>query len=83
MPSFLNEVFKRPNTYRFKSDGRRHEPWPQIGKGESLLPGAYSYEDFSQRVKKMNLSYSFKNHAPIDKTKLGISAVIAKEILKI
>jgi len=49
MPSFLNEVLRKPNTYRFKSDGRRIEPMPQIGKGEYLLPGAYSFEDFSSR----------------------------------
>ena len=49
MPSFLSEVYKKPNTYRFKSDGRKIEPMPQIGKGEYLLPGAYSFEDFSSR----------------------------------
>lgn len=71
----MNDLVKRPNTYRFKSDGRRQEPMPQIGKGESLLPGAYSYEDFSQRVKKMNLTYSFKNHSPIDKSRFGMESV--------
>lgn len=49
MNSFLTEVLKKPNTYRFKSDGRRHDPTPQIGRGQYLLPGAYSYEDFGQR----------------------------------
>ncbi|CAF0742022.1 unnamed protein product [Brachionus calyciflorus] len=73
IPTFINELVKKPNTYRFKSDGRRHEPLPQVGKGEALLPGAYSYEDFSQRVKKLNLSYSFKNHTPIDKSKFAVS----------
>ena len=50
LPSFLSDVYKKPNTYRFKSDGRRLEPMPQIGKGEYLLPGAYSFEDFSSRL---------------------------------
>lgn len=49
MTSFVTESLKKPNTYRFKSDGRRIEPMPQIGKGEYLLPGAYSFEDFSSR----------------------------------
>lgn len=49
MKSFLNEALKKPNTYRFKSEGRRNDPTPQIGKGQYLLPGAYSYEDFAQR----------------------------------
>lgn len=75
LPNFINDLVKRPNTYRFKSDGRRHEPLPQIGKGEYLLPGAYSYEDFSQRIKKLNMSYSFKNHVPLEKNKLGVSTV--------
>ena len=49
IPTYLNEFLRRPNTYRFKTDGRKHEPTPQIGKGDFLLPGAYSFEDFSQR----------------------------------
>lgn len=49
------------NTYRFKSDGRRMDPTPQQGKGEYLLPGAYGYEDFAQRLKRLQLSYGFKN----------------------
>lgn len=40
---------KRPGTYRFKSDGRRLDPTPQIGKGDYLLPGAYDFEDMSTR----------------------------------
>jgi hypothetical protein len=40
---------KKPGTYRFKSDGRRLNPTPQIGKGEALLPGAYDFEDMTTR----------------------------------
>lgn len=72
IPSFLAEVYRKPNTYRFKSDGRRIDPTPQIGKGEYLLPGAYAYEDFGSRLKRLNVSYGFKNSVPIDKTKLGM-----------
>lgn len=75
MPNFISDLIKKPNTYRFKSDGRRHEPLPQIGKGELLLPGAYSFEDFSQRIKKLNMSYSFKNHMSAENNKLVISTV--------
>lgn len=49
MSSFLSEALKKPNTYRFKSDGRKHDPVPQQGRGKYLLPGAYSYQDFGQR----------------------------------
>ncbi len=49
LPGFLNEIVKRPNTYRFKSDGRQRDPIPQQGKGSYLLPGAYDYEDFADR----------------------------------
>lgn len=61
IPGFFNELVKRPNTYRFKSDGRRHDPIPQQGRGAYLLPGAYGYEDFAQKLKKLNISYGFKN----------------------
>lgn len=49
---FIKDLNKTQNTYRFKTDGRKHEPMPQIGKGSYLLPGAYGYEDFAQRIKK-------------------------------
>ena len=45
----VKELRKRKNTYRFKSDGRRTDPQPQIGKGAYLLPGAYQHEDLDQR----------------------------------
>lgn len=61
IPGFIHEMRKRQDTYRFKSDGRRHDPIPQQGRGEYLLPGAYGFEDFAQRLKKIQLSYGFKN----------------------
>lgn len=68
MSSFLNEILRKPNTYRFKSDGRKLDPVPQQGKGVYLLPGAYSFEDFAQRTKKLNRSYSFRDE-PLEKAK--------------
>ena len=47
--SFLTDIMKKPGTYRFKSDGRKLNPTPQIGKGEALLPGAYDFEDMTTR----------------------------------
>lgn len=61
IPGFIKEMNRTQNTYRFKSDGRRLDPTPQQGKGEYLLPGAYGYEDFGQRLKRLHLSYGFKN----------------------
>ena len=49
MEDFLSEGQKKPMSYHFKSDGRKHDPQPQIGKGALLLPGAYNYEDLAQR----------------------------------
>jgi len=42
------DLGKRPNTYRFKSDGRKVDPHPH-GKGATLLPGAYEHKDFLSR----------------------------------
>jgi hypothetical protein len=44
----LYDLEKRPNTYRFKSDGRKMDPHPH-GKGAVLLPGAYESQDFLKR----------------------------------
>ena len=68
-PSFVQEIFKKPNTYRFKSNGRKGDPMPQLPKGQYLLPGAYDYEDLADRVKKMRLSYGFKNQYPLAQKK--------------
>ena len=46
---FIIMLQKRPHSYRFKSDGRKSDPQPQIGKGATLLPGAYQHQDFLQR----------------------------------
>ena len=42
--NFIVDLAKRPNTYGFKSDGRKLDPMPQIGHGQYLLPGAYNYK---------------------------------------
>ena len=60
MSSFLNEILRKPNTYRFKSDGRKLDPVPQQGKGVYLLPGAYSFEDFAQRFFIVLASFKIK-----------------------
>jgi len=49
LQTFVHDIIKKPNSFSFKSDGRRRDPPPQMRKGEYLLPGAYSYEDLSQR----------------------------------
>ena len=81
MSTFINEINKKPNTYSFKSDGRRLEPTPQIGKGDYLLPGAYGYEDFAQRLKKLQLTYSFKNRLDFDKLKYTMGPVKMKKYI--
>jgi hypothetical protein len=40
---------KKPNSFSFKSSGRKLHPTPQIGKGDFLLPGAYEVDDLSNR----------------------------------
>lgn len=61
MHDFLSDLTTRPNTYRFKSDGRKVNPSPQIGRGETLMPGAYEFEDVATVVQKKKMSYGFKN----------------------
>ncbi len=61
MNTFIKELTHKPATYRFKSDGRKRDPQPQVGRGEYLLPGAYNYDDFAKKLKSLNLSYGFKN----------------------
>ncbi|XP_052767423.1 protein STPG4-like [Mya arenaria] len=53
------ELERRPNTYRFKSDGRRIDPHPH-GKGAMLLPGAYEHKDFLTRLERDPATYGFK-----------------------
>ena len=47
-PTFIEEMSVRPNTYRFRSDGRKIDPHPH-GKGAMLLPGAYESQNFIER----------------------------------
>ncbi|CAF3196677.1 unnamed protein product [Rotaria socialis] len=58
--TFIKEMISRPMTYGFKSDGRRRDPQPLEPKGKFLLPGAYSVEDFVERMHQLRLSYGFK-----------------------
>ncbi|CAF0882664.1 unnamed protein product [Rotaria sp. Silwood1] len=58
--TFIKEIVARPMTYGFKSDGRRRDPQPLEPKGKELLPGAYSVEDFVERMNQLRLSYGFK-----------------------
>ncbi|XP_046582502.1 LOW QUALITY PROTEIN: protein STPG4-like [Haliotis rubra] len=57
--SFVDELKQRPNTYRFKSDGRKVDPHPH-GKGATLLPGAYEFPDFIHGSEKKPATYNFK-----------------------
>ncbi|KAL8612828.1 hypothetical protein ACOMHN_038083 [Nucella lapillus] len=59
--TFIQEMSERPNTYRFKSDGRRVDPHPH-GKGAVLLPGAYQSDNFLETLDKTPTpaTYSFK-----------------------
>ena len=47
--SFVTEILNKPNSFSFKSSGSKLHPTPQIGKGDYLLPGAYEFEDISNR----------------------------------
>lgn len=55
----LYELGKKPNTYRFKSDGRKLDPHPH-GKGALLMPGAYDFKDFLATMEKNPATYNFK-----------------------
>lgn len=59
-PAFLDEISRRPNSYRFKSDGRKIDPHPH-GKGAYLLPGAYKHQDFLYKLDKTKMTYNFKS----------------------
>lgn len=56
---WLYDLERRPNTYRFKSDGRKVDPHPH-GKGALLMPGAYEHTDFLKRFEKNPATYGFK-----------------------
>ncbi|CAF2516412.1 unnamed protein product [Rotaria sp. Silwood2] len=58
--TFVKDVLARPMTYGFKSDGRRRDPQPLEPKGKELLPGAYSVEDFVERMRQLRTTYGFK-----------------------
>nr|KAG5710663.1 hypothetical protein BaRGS_035065 [Batillaria attramentaria] len=85
-PTFLDEMSQRPNTYRFKSDGRKVDPHPH-GKGAVLMPGAYESDDFLQALDKDTTpaTYSFKvayrdnidvlNFGKKDKTDCNVSTI--------
>ena len=57
--TFLEHLQKKPNTYRFKSDGRTIDPHPH-GKGAKLLPGAYNFPSFLKRLEEAPATYNFK-----------------------
>ncbi|KAK2168372.1 hypothetical protein LSH36_17g04000 [Paralvinella palmiformis] len=57
----VRELRTKKNTYRFKSDGRKMEAQPYIGRGKYLLPGAYEHEDLEKRMAKFSETYGFKN----------------------
>ncbi|KAL3874130.1 hypothetical protein ACJMK2_037183 [Sinanodonta woodiana] len=57
--TFLEDIEKKPNTYRFKSDGRKIDAHPH-GKGAFLMPGAYEKTSFVDDLNKSLHTYSFK-----------------------
>ncbi|KAK3093562.1 hypothetical protein FSP39_017325, partial [Pinctada imbricata] len=56
---FLLDLERRPNTYRFKSDGRKLDPHPH-GKGATLLPGAYEFHHFLEDLERNPATYNFR-----------------------
>ncbi|XP_056022235.1 protein STPG4-like [Ostrea edulis] len=57
--TFLEDLQKKQNTYRFKSDGRKIDPHPH-GKGAVLMPGAYEFNHFLERLEQAPATYNFK-----------------------
>jgi hypothetical protein len=49
VPSSWDQMNKKPATYNFKTDGRKHDPVIRMKKGDYLLPGAYNFEDMQHR----------------------------------
>lgn len=62
-PSFLEEIRTRPNTYRFKGDGRKVDPQPH-GKGAMLLPGAYESHNFLEDLDKTPAPATYRFKGP-------------------
>ncbi|RUS75975.1 hypothetical protein EGW08_016257 [Elysia chlorotica] len=56
---FISELGKKPNTYRFKSNGRV-VPCTFDGYGALLLPGGYEYHDFLETLSEKPATYRFK-----------------------
>ncbi|GFR67487.1 hypothetical protein ElyMa_001998500 [Elysia marginata] len=56
---FIKELEKKPNTYRFKSNGRI-VPCNALGNGALLLPGEYEYHDFIESLSEKPATYRFK-----------------------
>lgn len=56
---FITELEKKPNTYRFKSNGRL-VPYSFAGNGALLLPGEYEYHDFIESLSGKPATYRFK-----------------------
>jgi len=56
---FLQDLEKKKNTYRFKSDGRKL-PSDHALKGEMLMPGNYQHSDFIESITKKPATYRFK-----------------------
>lgn len=61
--SFLEEMRARPNTYRFKGDGRKLDPQPH-GKGAVLLPGAYEAHNFLEELDKTPAPATYRFKGP-------------------
>ncbi|PVD26477.1 hypothetical protein C0Q70_14154 [Pomacea canaliculata] len=62
--TFVDDISQRPNTYRFKSDGRKIDPQPH-NKGSLLLPGAYDFQSFLDILDKKPIpaTYNFRTPA--------------------
>ncbi|KAK3801832.1 hypothetical protein RRG08_048419 [Elysia crispata] len=56
---FIKELERKPNTYRFKSNGRV-VPATFAGNGALLLPGEYEYHDFIEKLSEKPATYRFK-----------------------
>lgn len=51
------------------------DPIPQIRKGEYLLPGSYEFEDITDRIARMKVTYGFKGpdrESLLEKSLMGI-----------
>ncbi|CAF0848008.1 unnamed protein product [Didymodactylos carnosus] len=79
--TFIKDIVQRPNTYGFKSDGRKRDPRPLDPKGQYLMPGAYRFEDFSEQLRRLKYStYGFKGPERRDVMKKSMITVQDKDI---